>query len=571
MTRRPEELAYAVDETPPPLKLFALGLQHAVLVSVYLVLVVVVARAAKAPEAVVLSMLSLAMLALAAASVLQALPHGPVGSGYLAVPVYSAIYLGPSVLAAEAGGLPAVFGMTIFAGAVEVVLSRFLPRLRGLFPPSVSGFIVCLVGIELGLVGIGQALAVDAYKAGDPNYGAHLVAAAVTLFAGIGLSVWATGFLRLVCSLLALLAGVVVAVAGGLVTPQHWAALAGSPWLALPDPSFLSYDLEPALLPAFLAAAIAATLRTIGVVTTCQKLNDADWKRPEMRTLKGGTLADGLGCMIAGVAGAPGLNAAPSLVGVSSAARATSRAVAFACAAILVVAALTPKVGAFFLALPQSVAGGLLVFSASLMIAGGIGIMVSRTIDMRATFVIGLSLLLALGTKVFPIYFADLPPAVHTFTGGVLATGVFAAVLLTLVFRIGIRRHASLRLADESASVDEFLRILAERGRAWKIAPDVLSRATESTAEAVRELRAAGVLEHTLAASIAYDDVELTVELAYEGSVLRMPERHLRRRSLVEEESFAYGLANFLTAVHPDRVATRTDGRTVILRMHFSA
>jgi hypothetical protein len=31
-----------------------------------------------------------------------------VGSGYLAVPVFSAIYLGPSVLAAKAGGLPAV-------------------------------------------------------------------------------------------------------------------------------------------------------------------------------------------------------------------------------------------------------------------------------------------------------------------------------------------------------------------------------------------------------------------------------------------------------------------------------
>jgi NCS2 family nucleobase:cation symporter-2 len=571
MTRRPEELDYAVDETPPPLKLLALGLQHAVLVSVYLVLVVVVVRAAKAPEAVVLSMLSFAMLALAAAAVLQALPRGPVGSGYLAVPVYSAIYLGPSVLAAEAGGLPAVFGMTIFAGAVEVVLSRFLRPLRGLFPPAVSGFIVCIVGIELGLVGVSQALAVEAYEAGALNYAAHLAAAAVTLCVGIGLSVWATGFLRLVCSLAALVAGVAVAVAGGLVSPQHWAALAGSPWLALPDPGFLAYSFEPAVLPAFLAAAIAATLRTIGVVTTCQKLNDSDWKRPDMRTLKGGALADGLGCMVAGLAGAPGLNAAPSLVGVSSAARATSRSIAYACAAILVVAALTPKVGAFFLALPLSVAGGLLVFSASLMIAGGIGIMVSRTIDIRATFVIGLSLLLALGTKVYPTYFADLPQAVHTFTGGVLATGVFASVLLTLLFRIGIRRRASLRLADGSASLEEFLRILGERGRAWKIAPDVLSRATESAAEAVRELRAAGILEQTLAASISYDDVDLTVELAYEGSVLRTPERHLRRRNLVEEESFAYGLANFLTAVHPDRVSTRSDGRTAILRMDFSA
>jgi xanthine/uracil permease len=37
--------------------------------------------------------------------------------------------------------------MTIFAGVVEIVLSRFLHRLRPVFPPVVSGFVVCIVGI----------------------------------------------------------------------------------------------------------------------------------------------------------------------------------------------------------------------------------------------------------------------------------------------------------------------------------------------------------------------------------------------------------------------------------------
>ena len=48
------------------------------------------------------------------------------------------------------GGLPAVFAMTIFAGAVEIVLAPLLRRLRTLFPAAISGFIVAIVGLQLG-------------------------------------------------------------------------------------------------------------------------------------------------------------------------------------------------------------------------------------------------------------------------------------------------------------------------------------------------------------------------------------------------------------------------------------
>ena len=66
---RPEDLIYAVDERPPWPRLVLLGLQHAMLMSVYLVLIVIVFRHA----------------------------------------VFSAIHIGPAVLAANTGGLPAVF------------------------------------------------------------------------------------------------------------------------------------------------------------------------------------------------------------------------------------------------------------------------------------------------------------------------------------------------------------------------------------------------------------------------------------------------------------------------------
>jgi xanthine permease XanP len=148
--RRPEDLIYAIDERPPRPPLIFLGAQHAVLMSVYLVLIVIVFRHAEASHEPTLGALSLGMVALAISTVLQAHWRGPVGSGYLAPPVFSAIYIGPAVLAANTGGLPAVFAMTIFAGAVEIVLAPLLRRLRTLVPAAISGFIVAIVGLQLG-------------------------------------------------------------------------------------------------------------------------------------------------------------------------------------------------------------------------------------------------------------------------------------------------------------------------------------------------------------------------------------------------------------------------------------
>jgi NCS2 family nucleobase:cation symporter-2 len=260
MATRPAELVYAVDERPPWPKLLALGLQHTTLVCVYLVLIPIIAKAAAAPHAVMVSAVSLGMIALALAGVLQALRAGPFGSGYLAVPVYSAIYLGPSVMAAEAGGLPAVFGMTIFAGAVEIGLSRILHRLRPVFPPAVSGFTVAIVGIELGLVGMDQVLGVEVY--GRPDFPFHVAAALLTLAISVALSVWGRGVVRLVCSLTGLASGFVAALLLGLIPAPELQAIAGAPLLALPGLEHIAYRFDPQLAPAFAAAGVAAALRT---------------------------------------------------------------------------------------------------------------------------------------------------------------------------------------------------------------------------------------------------------------------------------------------------------------------
>jgi xanthine permease XanP len=135
----PDNLTYAVDDVPPLPELIFLGLQQVMVISIYLVMVAIVVRAAGTPAEVAQSAVSLGMLALAIGVVLQALWKGPLGSGYLAAPVFSAVYLHPSLAAVAMGGLPLVFGMTMCAGLFEMLLSRLLRHLRAVFPTVVCG------------------------------------------------------------------------------------------------------------------------------------------------------------------------------------------------------------------------------------------------------------------------------------------------------------------------------------------------------------------------------------------------------------------------------------------------
>jgi hypothetical protein len=112
-------------------------------------------------------------------------------------------------------------------------------------------------------------------------------------------------------------------------------------------------------------------------------------------------------------------------------------------------------IGSLFLILPESVVGAALLFTASFMIAGGIQIMVSRNIDTRMTFVIGISMVLGLSKEVFQNFFKNLPHALHAVTNSTLSLAVISALALHIVFRIGTKRTATVEFEHAERSVED--------------------------------------------------------------------------------------------------------------------
>ena len=135
---RPPALTYGVDDTPPPARLALLAFQYAVITMIYLVLVGIILHHAHVTTDEGLRVLTIACVGLAIGSILQAL-RGPIGSGFLALPVYSAVFLAPSIVAAERGGMALVYGMVAFAGVAEIIFALLLRQLAVIVTPILTG------------------------------------------------------------------------------------------------------------------------------------------------------------------------------------------------------------------------------------------------------------------------------------------------------------------------------------------------------------------------------------------------------------------------------------------------
>lgn len=565
--RKPPNILYGVDETPP-LGVNALsGLQHVGLMSIYLVYPALVAQAAGASPAAAAAVVSMTLIALAIGTILQVIPLGPIGSGFLCQPIPSILYLVPSLVAAKHGGLPVVFAMTIAAGLLEVALARPLRRLRALFPPEIAGLVVLLAGLATGIVGLRTALGTGAQAAAPALIDVAL--GLVTLAIMVGLNVWGRGPLRLFCVLIGMAIGYAAAWGLGRLAPGDLASAAGGPLLALPGVGHLGWHFDATLALPFAVAALAASLKVVGNVTTSQRANNADWVRADMGSISRGVAADGLGSIAAGALGAHGLTSSTGAVGLASATGVTSRRVAYSVVAILLLLAFVPKLGLIFYSMPGPVAGAALVFSSTFIVVNGLEIMASRLLDARKTLVIGLALVFGLAVEAFPGLLEILPPPARVAIGTSLVLGTLVGLGLNVLFRIGLRRTGSMTVlpgAVDSRALDEFLE---KQGAAWGARRDVIERAKFNLAQSIETLAGSGVASGALEVEASFDEFNLDVRVSYDGPLLDLPAKRPSNEEIMASEEGERKLAGFMLRRFADRVAATRKGNRSTILFHF--
>lgn len=564
--KKPLNLVYGVNETPPTGITLVSGIQHLVLISIRLLFPLLVAREAGLPARQILDVLGVSMLVMGVATVLQALPTGPVGSGYLCPPSFTSAYIAPSMLAARVGGMPLVFGMTLFGGLIEGALSRVLRPLRPFFPPEMAGFVVVMVGVTLGNLGMRSVLGIGTPLGAGPR---DLAVTGITLATMVALNVWTRGSVRVFCALIGMVAGYLAAALAGSLTAADLARFEEAPFLHVPDMIHGGWRFDATLAVPFAVAALAACLRAMGDVTTCQKINDAEWTRPSMRSLSGGVLANAISTTSAGLLGTIGVNTLTSSVGLAGATGVTSRRIAYVVGGMFLVLAFLPKAAALLAVMPRPVLGATLWFSGAFVLINGLQIVTSRMLDPRRTFVIGLSFALGLSVDVYPTFWAGLPAWAQPFVSSSLVLGTISALLLNALFRLGIRSSHSFVVDPAAMDPKEIAEGMESQGAAWGARRDVIDRATFNLTQSIETIVDSGAAEGPLDVQASFDEFNLDLRVSYAGPPLELPERRPTNEEIMASEEGQRRLAGFLLRRLADRVqSTQRGGRSVLL-FHF--
>jgi xanthine permease XanP len=565
MTRKPASMQYGVEEVPPTPVIAVTALQYVAVLAAFLVYPLIMAREAHVSADVADSVLSWSMIVLAIGTAMQALPKGPLGSGYLAPSQMTAVYVSPSLEAVRIGGLALMGGMTMFGGAVEALLSRSMQRLRSLLPPELAGVVIVLVAIGNGMLGFRYLLSPGTEYSGA----SHWTVAMITLLVTVALSVWSKGIVRASCALIGMIVGYGIAVPIGLVPYRVLTQLGDVPPVQLPHIGYITWSFDTVLIAPFLIAALANTLKAAALLTTAEKASDADWVRPNLQKIGGGVLADGVTTALSGAFCVFGVNTSSSSVGLIEATGIASRVIAYAVGGIFVIMAFIPPLIRFFTLIPASVIGATFIFASCTILKGGIETIASRMLDARRTLVVGLAIMTGLAVEAFPGFFHNTPASIQPLIDSPLVLGTFVGFGLNALFRIGSRRRAVLNIDPQAIDFAAIQSFVEGRGAAWGARRDVVARASFAAQQLVEVIADACRPRGPVVLSGSFDEFDLALDARYAGELLELPERRPTPDEIVESDDGARLLAGYLLRHRADKSTSVKRGDGCLVQFFF--
>jgi len=569
MSLQDANLIYGLADRPPASVCLLQAAQHIAVMAPPLVYPILVLQACGAAPQSVFNVVSLSFVVLGIGTILQCYAGKYIGSGFLLPFIFTAAYLPGSLAAAELGGMPLVFGMTLFGGAIEIALAWVVPRLRWLFPPEISGLCVTLIALVLGILGIRLMLG------GDPTQGSREmvlpeIAVGVAILAMmIGLQVWGQGGLRTYAVIAGVVVGYLASLAMGMVKAQALADIAAAPLFRLPElPLFVPAFRIDFTVP-FAVGALACCLRAMGDLTMCQKLNYRDWVRPDFITIRRGVFADGLGTVLAALIGSVGGNTYSTCVGLSSATRITSRRIGVYIGLALIGMAAFPIFPAILISVPKSIMGAALVFTACFVLINGLKIVMDRMLDSRRILVIGLALTLSISRNVIPDFYAQLPQPIQPFVASDLVIGVISALVLNAIFRIGIRQRESISIMPSAQAIEQVQHFLEEQGARWSARRDVMARAIFGTAQTLEVVFDQEQEPRPVVVEAVFDEYNLDISLTYEGEPIELSDKRPSDQEIRESEVGTSKLAGYLIRRNADRVNVIHTAARATVKLHF--
>ena len=457
------EIIYGLHDKPASGTAFFAALQH--LLAIFIGIMtppLIIGGALQLPPDMKAYIISMALFVSGLATFIQVRKFGPIGSGLLSIQgtsfTFLSLSIGIGLSVKAAGGSPeqalgTIFGVALICSPVEMIFSRFIPALKKIVTPLVSGIVVTLIGLSLVRtavtdIGGGQWLLTN--KPEIYANATNLSLAALVIITIIVLNRSRNQWLRMGAIAFALALGYIVAASLGMVP---FSKLEGMTMFAAPIPfKFGFYISWEHVIPMALLYLIT-TVESMGDLTATSMVSGEPVKGDVyIKRISGGIFGDGVNSALAAV-----FNSFPNTTfsqnnGVIQMTGVASRYVGFWIAGMLVVIGLCPFVGGLLSIIPNAVLGGATIIMFGTVAASGIRIIATSIIDRRGVLIMAISLGLGLGVVFRPEILGVFPVFIKQVFGSAITTGGLAAILLNIFLPQSLREQ-KLDDQDTTASI----------------------------------------------------------------------------------------------------------------------
>ena len=413
-------LIYGVNDNPNLLTKILLGFQHIFAAFGGIIVVPLVISSSLGFDPIMsTAVISASILAAGIATIIQANGVGRIGSQVACIMGTDFTFVSPAISVGSVLGLPGIIGATILGAFFEIILSYFIKPLMKLFPPIVTGTVVCLIGLTLIPVSMDWA----AGGAGSDSYGS-LLNVSISMFVMIItllLNRYGKGILSSASILIGMVVGYLICIPLGLV---DFSAVKDASFVSIPKIFEYGVTFDLKALIAFLPAYFVTTIETVGCL---KAMND--------KRVGSGVLADGVGSIFGGVVGAFPNTSFSQNVGLIPLTKVASKHVAVMAGILLVVLGLFPKFAALINGIPQPVLGGVGIVMFGTVAAAGIKTLSKVEINDRNLLIIATSIGLGLGVTFRPDFISNLPEGLQMVFSSGISTGTIVALVLNIVLK----------------------------------------------------------------------------------------------------------------------------------------
>lgn len=516
-TRNNETIRYEPDERPPHSVAAAVGFQAAVVVLAPVVLsAVIIGRAAGQPDSYLNWIAFAALVVSGISTVLQAVRVGRIGAGHVLIMGTSGAFIAVCITALVKGGPALMASLIVVSSLFQFALAARLSLLRRIITPVVAGTVIMLIAVTVMPVVFGLLKDVPE---GTPA-AASPAAAGAAFITLVVLALRAPASLRLWSPLIGIAVGCAAAAPFGLYDVRP---VVDAPWIGLPNYAWPGLDLSLsaefwALLPAFVVVTVVGAIETVGDGVAIQRVSRRLPRATDFRLVQGALNADGMGNLLSGLIGTPPNTTYSSSISLAELTGVAARRVGIYIGIIFVLLALSPKVTALVIAIPNPVAAAYVTLLIGLLFVQGMKLIVEDGVDHRKATVVGLAFWLGVGFQNQVIFPDMLGGTWGTLLGNGMTAGGLAAILLTAFMELTARRRKRLRveLSTESLpGIEGFLRRFAA-GIGWtEPATGRLCAAGEETLSILIEQAGEGAHDGGRLLVITARQVEGTAELEF--------------------------------------------------------